>query len=268
MSKKAKLLVVVSDLHCGSDVGLSYPDATIGQGNTVGFGENYAQEWLWDCWRDAIAQVSKIAGKDKFVLLCNGDLIEGIHHGSAEVIAAAMDDHIEIAIECIRPLSSMAQHLLVTLGTECHTKGFEHILADKLGAVGGKAKNKWHFSINGTQCEATHHIGATSRSYLEASLLSIALGNARLQSFRAGHIPSRVFVRAHRHAGGWYSDGDCLIAVTGGWQHLTRHGFKCVPDAIPRPSVVVLDWRDKPEGALPAVHNIQFAPPEPAVLAL
>ena len=258
----------MSDLHCGSDVGLMHPEARIGQGNEISFGENYAQKWLWNCWLGAIKQVSKIAGEDKFVLLCNGDLIEGIHHGSADVIAADMANHIEIAIECVRPLSSMAKHLLVTLGTECHTKGFEHDLAYSLGAEGGRAKNKWHFSINGVQCDATHHLGATSRSYLEASLLSISLGNARLQAYRAGHIPSRVFLRAHRHAGGWYSDGDCLIAVTGGFQMLTRHGFKCVPDAIPRPSVMVLDWRDKPDGALPSVHNIQFSPPQPEVLAL
>jgi hypothetical protein len=215
-----------------------------------------------------VRKVKIISGKDKFVLLCNGDSIEGVHHGSAELIAAAKEDHLQIAIKCMRPLASMAKHVLVTLGTECHTCGFEHVLAEKLKAVTGQAKNKWHFSMHGVQCEATHHIGATSRSYLESSVLAPVLSNARLQSLRAGHVPSRVFLRAHRHCGGYYSDGECLIAVTGGWQHLTRHGFKVVPDAIPVPTVMVLDWRLKKEGELPDVHNIRFAPPQPEILEL
>ena len=61
---KSELLVVVSDLHCGSDVGLLPPSSNLSTGNTIGIGKNYAQEWLWDCWTDAIKQVKKIAAKD------------------------------------------------------------------------------------------------------------------------------------------------------------------------------------------------------------
>jgi hypothetical protein len=59
-----------------------------------------------------------------------------------------------------------------------------------------------------------------------------------------------------------------MLCITGGWQFLTRHAHKVVPDAIPRPSVMVLDWRDRPEGSLPQVHNIHFNPPAPDVAEL
>ena len=98
--------------------------------------------------------------------------------------------------------------------------------------------------------------------------MSIVLSNARLQAARAGHPLSRVFLRGHRHVGGHYSDGDCLMVITGAFQMLTRYGFKIVPDSIPRPSVAVLDWRGRPDGALPIVHNLQYSPPPPEVLEL
>jgi hypothetical protein len=59
-----------------------------------------------------------------------------------------------------------------------------------------------------------------------------------------------------------------MLAVTGGWQFLTRHGKKVVPDAIPRPSIIVLDWRGLEEGTLPHVHNFTFNPPPPVVTHL
>ena len=70
---KPQLLVVVSDLHCGSTVGLLAPDAETHYGNTIGFGSNYHQEWLWDKWQEGMRRVFALAGDDPYVLLCNGD---------------------------------------------------------------------------------------------------------------------------------------------------------------------------------------------------
>ena len=50
------------------------------------------------------------------------------------------------------------------------------------------------------------------------------------------------------------------MGVTGGWQFLTRYGRKVVPDSIPRPSGLVLDWRRRRDGELPEVHEIVFTP--------
>lgn len=96
--------------------------------------------------------------------------------------------------------------------------------------------------------------------------MSIVLGNARINAIRAGHPPAKVYLRAHRHCGGVFSDGAALLGITGGWQFLTRHGHKVVGDAIPRPSVLVLDWRGRPDGDLPTPHHFFFNPPAPEVV--
>lgn len=267
-SSRPQLLVVVSDLHCGSTVGLMPPDSENMAGNTLGFGSNHHQRWLWECWQDAQAQVAKLAGDDPLALLINGDATEGIHHRSPEVVASLIENHCQMAANALRPWADRAVATFVTKGTECHTHDIETYLASLIGAQEGKAREKWLIDLHGCLIDATHHIGATSRAYLEASAMSIVLGNARLNSIRAGHPCAQVYLRAHRHCGGVFSDGSGLLAITGGWQFLTRHGHKVVPDAIPRPSVLVLDWRGKEPGALPTPHHIFFNPPAPKVTKL
>jgi hypothetical protein len=119
--------------------------------------------------------------------------------------------------------------------------------------------------MHGCLVEAKHHMPVTGRAYLEASAMSIAMGNRRLNCLRAGHRVPQVFLRGHRHCGGSYSDGVGLFAVTGAWQLLTRHGHKVVPDSLPSPTVLILDWRGKAHGELPQVHEIKFQLPQPEI---
>ena len=102
-SSRPQLLVVVSDLHCGSTVGLMPPDSENMAGNTLGFGSNHHQRWLWECWQDAQAQVAKLAGNDPLALLINGDATEGIHHRSPEVVASLIENHCQMAATALRP---------------------------------------------------------------------------------------------------------------------------------------------------------------------
>ena len=73
LTRRPQLLVVVSDLHCGSTTGLMPPDSENMAGNTIGFGKNVHQAWLWANWKKAQAEVAKIAGNDPLALLINGD---------------------------------------------------------------------------------------------------------------------------------------------------------------------------------------------------
>jgi len=263
---KTEMLVVVSDIHCGSDVGLAPPETETEKGNVIGFGKNHHQSWLWDRWLEAAAQVKAIIGKTpkaQVALAVNGDATEGSHHhNSSDLVSADILVHTKMAEVCLSHLAQLCGKTFVTAGTECHTLNMENELAKLLKAVSRKARDKWILSIRGCLVDIAHHMTTTSRAYLEASAMSILMGNARLNYLRAGHPVPRVYLRAHRHCGGHYSDNDGLFAVTGAWQFLTRHGHKVVTDSIPRPSVIVLDWRGKPEGSLPAVHSITFNAPK------
>ena len=261
--KPIRMAVIVSDLHCGSTVGLAHPESEQSAGNIVGFGSNKHQAWLWENWNTMQQEVRHILWGDKAALFINGDCTEGCHHRTTEIIAATIEEHAKIGVQCLAPLvKTTAGPVYLTKGTECHTHGMEDLVAERLKAKTGKAKDKWLVEINGCPLDVAHHMGTTSRAYLEAGSMSIAMGNARMNYQRAGHRVPDVFLRGHRHCGGYYGDGSGIFGVTGGWQFLTRHGHKVVTDSIPRPSVIVLDWREKRKGELPMIHEITFNPPQ------
>lgn len=253
-------VVILSDLHVGSDVGLWPPSGELPSGNTVGFGKNAHQRWLWKVWGETVRIATEHFGDSKWDLILNGDLMEGIHHRTTEVVSPEEMSHAEAAVLCLKPLVSAASNTFVVRGTECHVKNFEKVIAEKLGAT--YCGDSLLLDIHGTLLEAKHHMPTTSRAYLEAGPLSVVMSNARLNSLRAGHKVPRVFTRGHRHTGGFYSDGECLMVVTGAYQLLTRHGKKVVGESISRPSFGVLDWRGRPRDSVPGVLLPTFNPYE------
>lgn len=263
MEKHTKLCVVVSDLHCGSTVGLLPPGFVTRNGNEVGL--NKLQQWLWKSWLSAGEWAANIVGDDPFVVVSNGDLIDGYHHRTKEVWSVDEEDHVDAAKKILNPLIKKAKDTYVVFGTEVHTKNLEENFANEVGAVKDPETGKPCFlrlemDINGCLVFFSHHIGTTSRVYLEASQLSIALGNAQLEYARAGHRKPDMCVFSHRHRYGFYDDGVSACLVTGAWQFLTRFGGKVVPAAALKPAMQILDWRESEPGDLPRVHRKVFIP--------
>jgi hypothetical protein len=261
MKKKRPLVTVcLSDVHCGSIVGLMPPEFVLDSGNVLRHGKNAAQRWLWSCWLDVWDEINAILDGDPFVLALNGDMTEGVHHGGKELVAQKSREHAQIAAEVLFPHVEAAAVVKLTEGTECHTHDAEHDLV-KIWDKGTCRPWQW-WEMNGVTYNMAHHIGVTSRAYLEAGAMSIEMGNAILNQVRAGHRTADIFLRGHRHCGGAFDDGRTMLAVTPAWQMLTRHGRKVVPNSIPRPGAIVLDHRGQRPGRLPAVHKLFFNPPQ------
>jgi len=258
--KKLGGIVVVSDLHCGSTVGLWPDNHETSTGNRVSLGNNLHQQWLWQCWQDATKRaIAHFKGRG-FALIVNGDAIEGKHHGSTEVVAALNLDHSTAAVECLRPLSKASSATYLTAGTECHVGDWERKIASDLGAkfVGDKAL----IDFNDTLIDVAHHMPTSSRAYLEAGAMSICMGNARQNYSRVGHRVPKIYLRGHRHTGGIFSDSSGIFLVTPAWQLLTRYGHKVVGDSICRPGIGILDWAGTATGELPSARIITYEPQE------
>src|SRR5687767_11379157 len=116
-----RVAVVVNDIHSGSTVGLLPPDFETLEGNRIA--QNRFQQWLWACWTHATQTwLPAVVGSDPWVLIANGDLVEGCHHGTKEVISPDEGDHKAAAFQVIQPLASKASAVFLTEGTECHSK--------------------------------------------------------------------------------------------------------------------------------------------------
>lgn len=260
MKRSQPLLnLVVSDTHCGSEQAILPDKVVLDDRRTLGHGDNPLQVWLWEKWLDMLSRLKDIRGRDPYVLTLGGDLIEGIHHGSKEVVAAKFEEHLAIARTVLMPLVKNAAKVVTVRGTECHTHDFERIFCKDLNL--DPPGDFRQYKVHDCLVDVRHHMSVTTRLHLEASGLGIAMANTRANMLRSGHPIPRVFIRGHRHCSGDYCDGESMIVVPGAWQALTRHGNKVVPEAITRPSVYLLDWRHVPKDELPAVHRFLYRIP-------
>lgn len=258
MKTSSKLVLVVSDLHVGSTVGLWPEEFVSTEGNHIG--QNSFQKWLWKCWLDMNQWASKILDGQEYDVVINGDIVDGIHHKTLQVMTPDLGDQVVAVKQILGNLTQNAANIHLIKGTEAHTLNQEIHVGRALGASKNKAngQNAWDYldlEVNGTLYNIAHHIGTTARTYLEASAHSIMLGNLSHARARTKKRVPSVMIRAHRHRHGIWDDGNQISVTTGAWQGLTRYGYKVVPDAIPQPSAVIFDTRGQDKGDLPLIHR-------------
>lgn len=263
------VIVVLSDLHVGSTKGLMPESYTTVEGVEVR--QNALQQYLWQCWIRAMNWHKNVVGDDPYILVLNGDLIEGLHHGTKEIWSAAAEDQIAAAYDILEPLASKAQQTFVVRGTECHTHNMEAGLGAMLGAVQNKAMKQAAFDrltlqAHGTICVFRHHINTSMRRATSGSALSSNLAEEQLEAALNGERIPQVLVCSHRHKPGIYRDEKGLVMVTPAWQFLTRHGHKVVGGARCKPGVQILDWRGLGHGAIPHVHEQYYAAQQPEII--
>lgn len=257
----AKIGVCFSDTHCGSTVGLLKPGFVTHEGNEIKLSP--VQEWLYEAWQDCWKWAMDIIGDDKWFAISNGDSTEAQHHHTKQIISPDDSDHLRAAYELYLDVLHDATDVLLTEGTEVHTKNMEHALGKMLKAngvnvVAPKGKGAWEtllLEVNKTLCAFDHHVTTSLRSYLEASAFSISMGDIRNRYARVGKRVPKCFVRSHRHQYGSYDDGFANMTILPPWQGPTRYVHNKVPGAVPQCGLVLLDFRNVEPDAPPVIHR-------------
>lgn len=254
-------LVTLADVHAGSTCGLLPPGFVNHEDNEIN--QNATQRWLWKCWEDFNKFVMDVTDGD-FMLLLNGDLIEGIHHRTTQVISSEVADHVKAAKMLLSPLCDRASKVFFVRGTECHVGDRENSIARELGGVKNPdAKDRHTFDrfvldINGVRIVARHHISTSIRPWLEATALGADLASEQLEAARNGEKIPQILLAAHRHRFGMFQDASGMAIVSPPWQHLTRHGYKVVPSARTKPGGFILDFKGVGHGMMPRVHHREY----------
>jgi len=251
--------VLISDLHTWSTVGI-WPEGFISKAGSH-VGQNKYQGLLWEIWNHMWDWAFEIIGGDPYDLIINGDIVEGDHHRSKQVMTGDRDDQMIAAEMIIRPRLCYDPSLFIVQGTECHTHDDELWIGQELGAhkdpsTGHHAFRRLELELpTGKLLAVSHHMPTTKRIWTEANALNAELQNEVAEKVRNGVRPPDMIARAHRHIHGYYSNGRQAACCTGAWQGLTRFGDKVVPHAIPAPSMIILDSSHKEEGELPTIHE-------------
>lgn len=237
--KKSKRVLVISDTHCGHEVGLTPPKWNIGfEGDPM---VDYRAQ-LWDNWQDILRRVGKID-----VLVCNGDMIDGRGEkaGGTELIVLKRDVQVMLAEQIIKGVK--APKVFITRGTDYHVGNFENwedILAEKLGNV-EKVGDVYNIDVNGLVMNFRHHI-STSQTPLGRQTALEREHEWNVDWFVEKDFPlADVIVRSHTHYHKYAGGSSYLAMTTPALQgYGTRYGERRMSGIIDW-GVVVFDVESK-----------------------
>jgi hypothetical protein len=232
-------VVVVSDLHCGCRLGLCPPD-----GVQLDDGGRYMPSRLqlvvWDWWIEFWESwVPKVVRGERYAVVVNGDVIDGVHHKATTQISHNLEDQCRVAYEVLGPVVDDCKgQFFMIRGTPSHTgeQGVhEERLAKELGAVPNEEGQYSRYELwktfgNGRLIHFNHHVGTTSSSQHETSAVNAELAAAFVEAGRWGNTPPDVIVRSHRHRCSEVripsQHGYSIALVTPAWQLKTPYAFK------------------------------------------
>jgi hypothetical protein len=206
--KPIKNMIVVSDQHFGCEMGL-FP---LTKFRMDGGGYYYpstlqkkvAQLWkiFWDEW------VPEVTKGDSYIVVNNGDSIDGTHHGSVTQITQNLERQKELAITCLMPIvqnKKCVQYYHIR-GTEAHvgkSGQYEEEIANALGAKpdenGNHARWEMWYNLQNKLIHFSHHIGTTGSSAYESTAVYKEMVEQFVEAGRWDDLPPDVIVRSHRH---------------------------------------------------------------------
>ncbi|MDD5517871.1 MAG: hypothetical protein PHV98_00785 [Candidatus Omnitrophica bacterium] len=224
-----KSVIVVSDLHIGSNAGLC-PYGGLGLPDSNTYKQNKFQETTWKYWENFwFKWVPKTIGKSKKVIVViNGDIIDGFHHDTVNIMSNSVT-YQEFAAEQILKELDFYDSVYVVRGTEAHSdKGgaSEEKIARTIGAQllenGQYSDYQIPIDVDDVPFNFAHHIGVTSSAAYETSAPMRELVAALVEASQWGRRMPRVVVRSHRHRFVPISipsiHGRIRCVITPGWQ--------------------------------------------------
>ena len=247
MAKHILTIVDTGDLHCGGSTALFPPKWVNADGLEIR--QNRAQGWLWERWQDLGLRVKReaLSGVKVFGLF-NGDLSEGNHHGTVQLVSASQEDHADIGVEAIDPLAAWCNWLMFISGTEAHVglQGrIENIIAKTFAAQGKNvvkppdtALHVWPLAlaeIGGVQFNIAHHGRGSGLERNRNNAASAEAADQAVEAMFNGLPIPRYVLRGHTHriAFGHYTRTNTTALTSGCWQLSTSHGYRIRPHQPP-----------------------------------
>jgi hypothetical protein len=227
-----KKIIVLSDMHCGSKVGLTPPSY---QYELVRGDKNkhnkfsMAQKAGWDWFINEIKKLGKID-----LCLVLGDCIDGQGRkdNGVDQITTDLEEQCQMAIECLQYVKAKKYHFVY--GTNYHItaagQDFENIIARTMA---GKIGNHEFVDVNGLVFNLKHKVSRSSIPHGRATPLKKAKLWELIYKDYKNFPNSDILLRGHCHYFDYSGDAKYLMAVCPCLKMLgERYGARNFDDAI------------------------------------
>lgn len=236
-------LAVVSDIHAGSSVAVCAAPVELDDGQTVQPSE--AQRWLADLWEEYWAWVAANRG-DWLGILVNGDLFDGDHHGTYQMMSRHPGVQGAIARRLFEVVFDLKPDSVIFVrGTESHVgqsgateEGFAKQCAERgLPVVPDPsgASSWWHFrgQFGATLVDAAHHGRIGGREWTKHNAALNQAADITLSHAVSGDPIPGLAIRSHLHT---FSDSGhnfpCRTIQTPAFQLKTGFGHRVATDKV------------------------------------
>ena len=234
------ITAIIGDLHIGGNTAIAPPTYTVHHlhpKESQTLKQNELQAWLWRNWLDYWDYVRELAGgrrrKHRLVILCLGDVLEGVHHNSTQLMQE-IPDQTNLAKEILQPIRDMADAFYGIQGTGTHA-----------GLNGSEEKEVYQaidatdygqqltLEIDGIVHDLAHHPGGASAKQWTSRAASIA-AEVALDYAQVGMKPPDYVWRGHNHV---IDDSGLRLPnirtiFTPSWQLKTEFGYKVSSNKI------------------------------------
>lgn len=267
-------IIDVSDLHSGCKLALCPPE-----GVKLDDGGKYMPSAfqlklyaMWhEFWYDWVPFATR---KERYCVVVNGDVVEGVHHRATTPISHNIGDQCKIAFTLLEPIAEMAKGgLYMIRGTEAHvgiSAQTEEAMAAKLGAIPNEEGqycrwDLWKRIGDNKLVHFLHHIGTTSSTAYESTAVYKELTEMYVEAARWRQQPPDIIARAHRHRNieikipigtvdGQTSEASAI--VTPCWQGKTPFAWRIPGARISTPQFGGVAIRNSDDGVLYATSKV------------
>jgi len=233
-------IVVISDTHFGCKLALCPPKIRLEEGGF--YKQSKLQKIIYKQWQYFWAEFVPEATKNEpFIIVHNGDVIDGVHHNTTTLITNNLKDQEHIAVECLEPIvnQKLCKGIYFVRGTPAHsglTAEHEERIAEKLKAFKTKDGNYsryelWlEFGRNRILAHFAHHVGVTNSASYESTAPYKELIEMYVEAGKQGARAPDVIIRSHRHRFFVNQIGsknvNAFSVITPGWQMKTPFSYR------------------------------------------
>lgn len=197
-----KRVIVVSDMHVNSTVGLCPEFVNLDDGGT--YRPSKQQKVLLKGWLDFCEKANDT--KDDIIVILNGDLVEDGNKGT-QTITKNKATIMNMAIDVLSPLIQKAEKVFIIRGTEYHVGNSgeleEAIAKDLTNSVSYKkgVASWWHLrtKIAGVRFDVAHHISMGALPWTEKNAANKLSSILMYQYAEWGELPPHIALRSHVH---------------------------------------------------------------------
>jgi hypothetical protein len=203
-----KTLLVISDGHSNSTVGLSKPVSILDDGDQIH--ASTARRWLHHNFEDILKQ-AKQKQRGELYGVINGDAVElDAKNRSIQIITPNQEKAVDIACEVLEPFFQTCKGVYVMRGTEAHVgqqaqaeealaRNFDNTIQDQ--NTGNYSRYWMQLEIDGVRMDICHHPkgGGSGRPMNSQTGIDRIASDTLFMYANEGKVPPHLVIRSHLH---------------------------------------------------------------------